>query len=153
MIQNFHITEITQLQDMIQETIGASYPSYYPDRAVQFFRDYHSESNIHKRYELGKIVTIKKSGEFVATGSLVGNEISGVFVRASQQKMGFGTQIMRALEEHAANTGIKEIVLHVSLPSRNFYEILHYDISPPLHLDVGDGQYLKYWRGNKIIAT
>lgn len=152
MVRTFQIEEISQLQDMIQETIKVSYPAYYPDRAVQFFRDYHSESKIYSRYELGKIVILKKNGEIVATGSLVENEISGVFVQPSQQRLGFGIQIMRALENHAAAMGVKEVELHVSLPSRKFYELLHYEISQLQHLDVGCGQYLKYWRGKKKLS-
>jgi len=152
MVRSFKIEEISQLQGMIQETINVSYPAYYPDRAVQFFRDYHSESKIYNRYELGKIVVIKKNVEIVATGSLVENEISGVFVQPAHQRMGLGVQIMCALEDHAAANGIKEVVLHVSLPSRKFYELLHYEISQSQHLDVGAGQYLEYWQGKKKIS-
>lgn len=151
MLRLFEHTDIRQLYGLIQETIDVSYPAYYPDRAVQFFRDYHSVENITKRGQLGELIIIEQEDKMVATGSLVENEISGVFVLPDMQRMGLGKQIMLELESRAERNGISEIMLHVSLPSRKFYEMLNYEIGVPDRIDVGDGQRLKYWKGKKRI--
>jgi len=80
MLRNYEHTDLRQLYDMIQKTIAGSYPDHYPGRAVQYFQAYHSEANISKREQLGEIIVIEKEGKIVATGSLVKDEITGVFV-------------------------------------------------------------------------
>lgn len=136
---------------MIQATIDGSYPAYYPKRAVQFFKEYHSEPNIHKRNQRGDIIVIEKEGKIVATGSLVQDEITGVFVLPAKQRSGLGKQIMLELESRAKSKEISMITLHVSLPARKFYEKLKYTLSDQQATEVGDGQQLKYWIGKKRI--
>ena len=153
MIRTFKKTEVSQLHEMIHETIDVSYPPYYSDRAVQFFKEYHSEANIIKRSQHGELIIIENEGEILATGSLVGNEILGVFVLPNRQRGGLGKQIMLELESRAKKKGISEINLDVSLPSRKFYEKLNYEISEPHQINVGEGQQLEYWQGKKKINS
>ena len=151
MLRNFEHKDMRPLYDMIQATIDGSYPAYYPERAVQFFKQYHSEANIRQRDQRGEIIVIEKQGSIVATGSLVENEITGVFVLPAEQKSGLGKQIMLDLELRARSKAISTITLHVSLPAREFYEKMHYTLSDQQANAVGDGQHLKYWIGKKRI--
>lgn len=153
MIRFFKDNDIDQLYELIQETIEISYPSHYPERAVQFFKDYHSKENVKKRNEIGEILVIDQGGKIIGTGSLVNDEISGVFILPSNQKSGLGNMIMIELESIAKKKGFSEIKLHVSLPSKGFYEKLKYEISEPQKIYVGEGQYLEFWLGNKKINS
>lgn len=153
MIRFYMDNDIDELYDLIQETIAISYPSHYPEKAVQYFKKYHSKENIKKRNITGQILVIEKGGKIIGTGSIVHNEISGVFIRPDCQKTGFGNMIMTKLESIAKEKGVLEITLYVSLPSRGFYEKLKYEISEPQKIDVGESQYLEFWFGNKKIIS
>jgi GNAT superfamily N-acetyltransferase len=137
---------------MIYDTIDVSYSSIYPVRAVQFFKEFHSDSKILKRSQIGEIMLVERAGSIVATGSLVGNEILAVFVSPGIQGQGYGKRIMNELEKRAKAKGIFQVLLSVSLPSREFYEKLEYEILPGCSIDVGEGQYLNYWPGRKTLT-
>lgn len=151
MLRLFHNSDLSQLNQMIHKTIEYSYSGIYPDRAVMFFKNYHSENTILERARKGEVLVLEKDGTIIATGSIVGNEISGVFVEPKSQGFGLGSEIMFELEKRAKTKRIPEVTLSVSLPSIKFYENLHYEILDDLEIDVGDGQYLKYRKGIKKI--
>jgi len=135
---------LVSLHRIIHDTVDASYSGVYPDRAVQFFKEYHSQKRIMERSQPGEILVIERDGSIVATGALVGNEILGVFVKPEDQGQGLGKRIMSELEARAKSKGFSEIVLSVSLPSRSFYETLGYEVLEACLLDVGEGQHLNY---------
>ena len=153
MIRLFRDADLGSLHTMICDTINTSYSGVYPVRAVQFFKEYHTENKILERSRAGEIVIIEKAGSMVATGALVENEILGVFVKPDCHGQGYGNRIMSELENRAKTQGILEIKLSVSLPSREFYEKLGYEILPECSIDVGAGQHLKYWPGRKILTS
>mgnify|MGYP001101754558 CR=1 FL=1 len=151
MIQLFHESDVESLYQLIQQTIEYSYRGVYPDRAVLFFKNYHSIAAILERSRNGVILILQKPGTLLATGSLVNNEISGVFVAPSYQGCGHGKTIMYELEKLAQKNGFTEILSDISLPSRRFYEKLHYQISEECSFDVGMEESLKYLKGYKIL--
>jgi GNAT superfamily N-acetyltransferase len=153
MIRLFRKNDLTPLHRMICETIDTSYSDVYPPRAVEFFKDYHSEKRIEERSVVGEILVMEEHDSILATGSLVGMEITGVFVYPLYQRQGYGKAIMSELERRAKEKGLSEISLSVSLPSRKFYENLGYNILADNSLDVGEGQYLNYWLGQKKLCS
>ncbi len=152
MIKLFNDADLEPLHELIQDTIEYSYRVIYPDRVLHFFKNHHSKNSILERSRNGVILILEKEGIFVATGSLVANEITGVFVAPKNQGCGYGATIMQKLEELASRRGFSEIILDISLPSRSFYEKLHYQISEEYSYDVGMGEFLKYWKGRKQIS-
>jgi len=96
-------------------------------------------------------LVIERDGSIVATGALVGNEILGVFVNPEDQGQGYGKMLMRELESRAEAKGFSEVMLSISLPSRNFYEHQGYEALAESSLDVGGGQHLDYWPGRKTL--
>lgn len=150
-IHKFDKADLHALHCMICETIESSYSGLYPPRAVAFFKEYHSEKKIAERSELGEILVLisKRTGSILATGSLIGSEIMGVFVRSDHQRQGYGKDIMTRLELIAIEKGLPELNLSISLPSRQFYEHLDYRVLDERVLDVGGGECLKYWSGKK----
>lgn len=85
------------------------------------------------------------------TGSIVGNEIFGVFVHPKYHKLGHGRDIMDELENIARRNGYKETELSISLPSAEFYKKRGYIIIEDCSLDVGENQALKYWKARKTL--
>jgi GNAT superfamily N-acetyltransferase len=69
---------------------------------------------------------VEEDGAPVASGSLVDGEIPAVFVHPGLQKGGRGKALMNALENEARASGVTEIGLSISLPSRRFYEGVGY---------------------------
>ena len=153
-IRPFREADMPALHGMICDTIDASYSGIYPPRAVEFFKKHHSEERIGERYATGEVLVLaaEPDGSILATGSLVGSEIVGVFVRRDRQGKGYGKTIMGRLEGMATAKGLPEIGLSISLPSRMFYERLGYEVVDERAIDVGKGQYLEYWYGKKALT-
>ena len=152
-IRPFKTTDLHALHRMICATIDASYSEVYPPRAVRFFKEYHSEERITERSTSGELLVLlsEQDGSILATGSLIGCEITGVFVHPDHRKQGLGRAVMAQLEKRAGAKGVSEVRLSVSLPSRMFYERLGYEVLDECALDVGEGELLKYWPGKKAL--
>lgn len=150
-IRKFNITDLHALHRMICETIDASYSQLYPPRAVSFFKEHHSEGKIAERSAVGEILVFisERDGSIMATGALIGSEIIGVFVCPDYQRQNYGKAIMTHLEQIAMEKGILKLSLSISLPSMQFYERLGYKILAERVIDVGGGEFLKYWSGEK----
>ena len=150
-IRQFCVSDVRAMCELIHRTLDVSYSEVYPPRAVQFFKDYHSETKIIERYNKGEIFIVEKDGKLIGTGSIVGVDIFGVFVHPEFQNHGLGKALMKELEEKAISNGISEVALNVSLPSRKFYENLGYEIIEERAKDVGKGQWLHYWEAKKTL--
>ena len=153
MIRPFREADLDPLHSMIHHTIEVSYSGVYPPRAVEFFKDHHSQRRIIERSGMGEILVAEEDGSILATGALVGTEIVGVFVHPRYQRQSHGIAIMTELEKRAEAKGLSEVTLSVSFPSRKFYEHLGYEVLAECSLDVGEGQYLSYWPGKKTIGS
>jgi GNAT superfamily N-acetyltransferase len=147
--RGFRGDDLVPLRALIHRTIDACYSGVYPPRAVEFFKAYHSEEKIRERSREGEILAVEREGDPVATGAVVGGEISGLFVRPDFQGCGIGAALMRELEEKAKAGGHDAAELSVSLPSRGFYGRLGYRITDARSIDVGEGQRLDYWQAEK----
>lgn len=150
-IRQFRVSEVEALRVLIHHTIDVSYLPVYPPRAVQFFKEYHSEVKIIGRFTKGEIFVVETDGKLIGTGTIVGVDIFGVFVHPDFQHHGLGKALMKELEEKAITSGISEVALNVSLPSRKFYENLGYEIIEEHAKDVGKGQWLHYWEAKKTL--
>lgn len=144
--------EVPVVGDLIRDTIRVSYAVVYPPRAIDFFLSYQTDDSIARRNESGIVIVAECCGKIVATGSLVRNEITGVFVSANFQGKNIGNLVMNKLEAYAAQNGHDHVELSVSLPSRGFYEKRGYKIKRPAKIDVGMAQFLEYWEGVKLLG-
>jgi N-acetylglutamate synthase-like GNAT family acetyltransferase len=150
-IRQFRASEAGAVCELVHHTIDVSYSPVYPPRAVQFFKDFHSEAKIIERHQKGEILVVEKDGKVIGTGSVVGADILGVFIHPASQHKGYGKSLMQALEDTAVANGISEVVISVSLPSRRFYERLGYEIIENRTIDVGGAQKLDYWEAKKSL--
>ncbi len=76
-----------------------------------------------------------------------------IFVRPDLQRRGHGKAVMRELERRARARGFTQVELSVSLPSREFYESLGYEMLEECSIDVGDGQRLDFWKAGKTLRS
>jgi GNAT superfamily N-acetyltransferase len=152
-LRPFLQSDLDALRKVILSTIDSCYSGFYPPRAIEFFKQYHSDKNILDRAEKGYTIIAESEGKVVATGTIVENHICAVFVIRPAQRQGLGRKIMEQLEDRARWEGLKEITLDVSLPSRQFYERFGYQLSEDTHLDIGEGQRLDYWKASKQLIA
>ena len=66
-IRRFRESDLCQLVRLISETIGISY-AVYPPRAVQFFKDFHSEKKIADRSKTGQPLSSRRMGNWWLPG-------------------------------------------------------------------------------------
>jgi vancomycin resistance protein VanW len=148
--------DLGAVRHLICRTIDACYTGVYPPRAVDFFKRFHSEEGISERLRTGKIFVAELAESprcIVGTGTVVGQEILGVFVDPDLQGSGLGTALMKRLEDEVRINGGTEAKLDVSLPSRGFYEALGYGLIEELSYDLGEGQRLDYWGAGKRLSA
>jgi len=145
-------TDLETIYQLIQATIDTCYPPFYPPRAVAAFKYHHSREAVIQRLRYDLVLMAKEGDRLIGTGSLVDNEISGLFVLPDVQSKGVGSVLMKELEDRAGQLDIDMVELDVSLPSRAFYEHLGYSGFKERFLDVGEDQYLNYWHVSKRLG-
>ncbi len=106
--------------DIVQGTIQAIYPAYYPQGAIEFFLDYHAREAIGKAIERGEVYLFEEGGEFVATGSREGDYLTRLFVLPRHQGKGIGSRVMDFLEAQVFQE-YDEARLDASLPAVELY--------------------------------
>jgi ribosomal protein S18 acetylase RimI-like enzyme len=151
-IREFRESDLVSVRNLIHQTIDVCYSGIYPPRAVQFFKDFHSDEKIVERHRNGDLLVVEQDGRLVATGARVGSDIFGVFVHPAFQRQGHGAALMRELENRARAKGCTESELSVSLPARAFYESLGYEMLEECSTDVGGGEHLDFWKAKKSLA-
>lgn len=106
---------------LVQETIQAIYPKYYPNEVVDFFLELHSYENILKDIKEGNVSILVKDNIIVGTGCYKDNHITRVYVKPDFQKQGYGSYIMQCLENKIA-LHYDTVYLDASLPACCLYE-------------------------------
>ena len=143
--------DLLDLVRLITTTINVSYGGVYPPRALGFFKGYHDRDSLRIRLDTTILMVAETPDGLVGTGTLDGNHIMGVFVDPTRQGIGIGSKLMDRLEGKARSAGLTETELHVSLPSRQFYEARAYRLGEPLSRDLGGGQRLDFWKARKTL--
>ena len=151
-IREFREFDLVPVRRLIHQTIDVCYSGIYPPRVVQYFKEFHSEEKIMERHRKGEILLVELDGNVIATGSIIGSDIFGVFVHPEFQHRGHGGVLMRELENRVKESGYTESELSVSLPSRGFYESLGYEMLEECSIDVGERQHLVFWKARKALT-
>jgi GNAT superfamily N-acetyltransferase len=144
--------DLGAVHELIHRTIDSSYSGVYPTEAVQFFKRYHSREAIAERAQAAYTVLVVHRRRIVATGSLIKDHVTAVFVDASLQRQGIGAALMKRLEEHASASGVRSATLDASLPAKRFYDALGYVTVEEASRPVENGQTLDFYRMRKALA-
>ncbi len=117
--------DIESIYELVQQTIRTVYPKYYLKEIVDMFCEYHNRENIKKDIEAGNVYMLLEGDKLIGTGTKNGNHITRVYVLPQHQKKGYGTFIMKQLENR-----IKEQYdcanIDASLPACILYSHLGY---------------------------
>lgn len=135
--------DLEQIVNLVQETIKAIYPKYYPKEVVDFFCELHCRENILKDIEAGLVGILKKDDEILGTGCYKENHITRVYVKPIFQKQGYGSYIMQCLENEIRMQH-ETVYLDASLPASHLYEKLGYKTKKHERWNVENGVILVY---------
>ena len=135
--------DLQAVYNVMQHTIKTIYPKYYPMEVVDFFCEHHSEDAIEKDINNGYVSVLKIDGTIVATGCFVDNHITRVYVLPEHQKKGYGTFIMKNIEEQIGEK-FDKAYLDASLPAAALYEKLGFVTVMHERYPVENGVILAY---------
>ena len=135
--------DLQAVYNVVQHTIKTIYPKYYPMEVVDFFCEHHSEDAIEKDINNGYGSVLKIDGTIVATGCFVDNHITRVYVLPEHQKKGYGTFIMKNIEEQIGEK-FDKAYLDASLPAAALYEKLGFVTVMHERYPVENGVILAY---------
>lgn len=121
-------SEAAEITGLVHKTVRKIYPRYYPGEVTEFFCMNHSKDRIRSDIQNGNVWVLFLDGQIIGTGTVEeGNHITRVYVLPEFQKKGYGTYIMRQLEERIAKEH-ETAVLDSSLPAFGLYEKLGYQV-------------------------
>ena len=132
-----------KVAEIVEQTIRAIYPHYYPSGAVQFFLDLHNEQRIREALAREDIYFAVAQGKIVGTGSIRENEICRLFILPEYQAKGYGSRMMDLLEDMIFR---KYHVVHIdaSFPAESMYLKRGYRIKTYEKIETEYGDYLCY---------
>lgn len=133
----------SEVAEIVEKTIKAVYPRYYPSGAVQFFLDLHSEQQIRAAMADEEIYIAKAKGVAVGTGSIRRNEICRLFILPEYQGNGYGSGLMDLLEERVLKQYPK-VHIDASFPAESMYLKRGYRITSYEKIETENGDFLCY---------
>jgi GNAT superfamily N-acetyltransferase len=151
-IREFREPDLQAVKRLVDKTIDISYADAYPEEAIAFFKEYHSEAHILDDAADGYMIVLEVGGETIGTGTLSGTTIGRVFVDPSYQHQGLGKAIMRTLEEKALANDVETLDLSASLVAKPFYDSLGYTTQEERSIPVENDQELRYYAMVKRIG-
>jgi GNAT superfamily N-acetyltransferase len=144
-IRRFQASDLDEVCELVRETIDTSYAAVYPPRVIEFFHQYHERNVVIADAASGHTIVVHSGGKLVATGTRAGTTVRRVFVRADRQRRGIGQMVMAELETAALAAGIERLDLSASLPAKEFYLRLGYEVVSEEDYEVSPGQHLEYY--------
>ena len=139
------------VKEITLKTIKEIYPKYYPEGAVKFFINHHSDENIMRDLNKGTVyLLITDKGNAAGTVTLTDNEIDRLFVLPSYQGKGYGRALLDFAENEIAKTYDK-IIIHASMSAKKIYLKRGFKEIEYNTLDTGYGDYLCFDMMEKLL--
>ena len=152
-VRRFRESDLDEVCELVRETIDTSYAAVYPPRVVDFFHKYHERPVVIADAASGHTIVVHSGGKLVATGTRAGTTVRRVFVRSAWQRRGIGQMLMAELEAAALEAKIERLDLSASLPAKEFYLRLGYEVVSEEDYEVAPGQHLEYYEMAKALAS
>lgn len=134
---------LAKVAEIVEKTIKAIYPHYYPSGAVQFFLDLHKEERIREAAGREDIYFAVVQEKIVGTGSIRGNDISRLFILPEYQTKGYGSRLMDLLEDRVFQKN-QEVQIDASFPAESMYIKRGYRITSYEKIRTDNGDFLCY---------
>lgn len=144
--------DIDVVYELVQDTVKAIYPKYYPKEVVEFFCEHHCKENITKDVLDGRVGIVMVDDMQVGTGCYEDNHITRVYVKPKYQGQGYGSFIMQCLEASIAKVH-DTVMLDASLPASHIYEKRGYKTVKHEKWKVENGVVLVYEVMEKHLAS
>lgn len=141
-----------KVAEIVEKTVKAIYPHYYPDGAVQFFLDLHNEHRIREALDREAVYLAVVQGEIVGTGSIRENEICRLFILPEYQGKGYGSRLMDLLEEKVFRQ-YQAVHIDASFPAESMYLKRGYQITSYEKIKTENGDFLCYHTMEKAMDT
>lgn len=127
-IKRASLSDIPQIESLIQSVLRQSNSEDYPDKVIDFMCSYYSKKSIEDKFEDKTTWIVKpyKGDKLIGTIALKDTEIQALFVDATVQKGGYGKKLLMEAEKYAKVSGIKKLHLSASLTAKIFYEKMGY---------------------------
>lgn len=129
--------------EIVEKTIKAVYPHYYPDGAVQFFLNLHSKQKIREAMGREEVYLAVVQRAAAGTGSIRGNEICRLFILPQYQGKGYGSRMMDLLEEKVFRQ-YQAVHIAASFPAESMYLKRGYRITSYEKIETENGDFLCY---------
>lgn len=129
--------------ELVQNTIRAIYPKYYPQEVVTFFCELHNRAAICEDIRKGYVGILVEGQQLVGTGSCQDDHITRVYVAPEYQGQGYGSYIMHCLEKEISRK-YAAACLDASLPASHMYEKRGYQTIRHEKYSVENGVTLVY---------
>lgn len=115
------LSDICIVQSIVNDTISAIYPRYYPKGAVEFFLKHHNRNNIEKDIINNNVyLYVDNSNHIVGTVTIKTNEICRLFVLPDYHGKGYGKELLNFAEDYIF-MNYDEIVLDSSFSAKHIY--------------------------------
>ncbi|MDF2822488.1 MAG: GCN5-related N-acetyltransferase [Clostridiales bacterium] len=134
---------ISDIYDLVQESIKIIYPKYYPKEVVDFFSNHHSLEAVARDVIEGNVSILTIDNNIVGTGSFIDNHITRIYVLPEYQRNGYGRFIMKTIEAEIVKK-YNVAYLDASLPAAVLYEKLGYKTIKHEQYPVENGVVLAY---------
>jgi GNAT superfamily N-acetyltransferase len=144
-IKRFSESDLEQVCQLVCDTINTSYAAVYPPRVIDFFHQYHERAVVIADAASGHTIVVHSGDRLVATGTRIDTNVRRVFVRPDWQRRGIGQMMMAELEAAALAGGVERLDLSASLPAKDFYLRLGYEIVSEEDYEVAPGHHLEYY--------
>lgn len=149
----FRDADLDAVYELVCETINTNYAAVYPPRVIDFFHQYHEREVVASDAASGHTLVVHADEALVATGTRVNTTVRRVFVRGDWQRRGIGQLIMSELEAKARAEGVSRLDLSASLPAKDFYLRLGYEVVSEEDYEVAPGQHLEYYEMAKSLDS
>ena len=150
-MRKFRPADLNAVRKLVYNTIDMCYPSLYNAESIKYIKNYHSSGNILKDAKKGYTIVLERNNRIAATGTIIGDYITRVFVNPKFHKQGFGKLIMKKLQTKALSVGIRMVKLDASLTGKKFYDSLEYNTIKKTFVKVENGKKLPYYKMKKIL--
>lgn len=131
------------VRDITQATINTIYPHYYPEGAVQFFLDHHSDEHITADITCGKVFILYADGNPVGTVTISDNNINRLFVLPKYQRKGYGKALLDFAEKKILES-YECVQIDASFPAKQIYRKRGYRETEYNTIETDNGDYLCY---------
>jgi N-acetylglutamate synthase-like GNAT family acetyltransferase len=151
-MRKFRPADLNAVRKLVHNTIDMCYPGVYNAESIKYIKNYHSSGSILKDAKKGYTIVLERNNRIAATGTIIGDYITRVFVNPKFHKQGFGKLIMKRLQTKALSAGIKIIKLDSTLSAKKFYDSLEYKTIKKTFVKVENGKKLNYYKMKKRLG-